>query len=125
MLDWLIPYNHPKYFYITTKVISCYSIFAKDLEVNEEYLTINNGFITIKSGYAFNGASPRWEWFGCEWGTPQGRGLNGMRGFCVHDALWQYGIDKKLSNKIQLDIHKQDNFKPANLYYQILNIISL
>ena len=123
------PYNNPlkpKYFYEVTDNVKFNTDLLKGIYFSNEWLYINNGAVTVSKGYVFNGASPRWEWFGCEWGTPQGRELCGMRGFCVHDALYQFrdaiGITKKKADKIQLEIHKEDNFKPRKLYYHILRI---
>lgn len=129
LLKHIDTYNHKKYFYIVNKDIEVFTDLLICESFSNEWIKINNGQITIKKGYAFNGASPRFELFGCEWGTPQGRGLVGMIGFCVHDALWQFGkeigISKSLSNKIQLELHKKHNFKPAKLYYYVLQFITI
>ena len=126
------PYNNPlkpKYFYETIENVKFKTDLVKGIYFSNEWLYINNGAVTVSKGYVFNGASPRWEWFGCEWGTPQGRGLSGLRGFCIHDALWQFhkeiGISKRMGNDVQLMVHKKDSFKPGWLYYKVLNIVAL
>lgn len=121
---WDFYKNSKKYFYIITEDIEIYDERLIGVEFSDKYCSFKNGKLTVKKGYTFNGASPRWEWFGCEFGTPQGRALSGIRGFAFHDAMYQHGknigLDRKSADGIQKDIHIEDGLKPAKLYYSIL-----
>lgn len=63
---------------------------------SSEWLTIHDGWLTIKAGYAWDGCSPTWRIGGVWLGTPDGRRVNGKPksyyASLVHDALCQMRV---------------------------------
>ena len=118
--------NSKKYFYIIIEDIEFYDDRFKSLDFSNDYCEFKNGKLTVKKGYAFNGATPRWEFFGCEFGTPQGRAYSGLRGFAFHDAMYQYGkvigLKRKYADRVQKTIHIEDEFNPAKFYCVVLRV---
>lgn len=89
------------------------------------YCTVQHGVLTIKSGYAWDGCTPKWSVFGLFiLGTPDGH-VNYRTGlpFCyypslVHDCLYQYGIGSRLeADRLLLKMLRDAGFPLARVYY--------
>lgn len=70
-----------------------------------EYVFISDGYITIKKGYAWNGCSYVPDFKSTYYAS------------LIHDALYQYKINRKIADLVFLDIMHRDNFKLAGIYY--------
>ena len=82
--------------------------YSKELQgvyFSNKWLSVCNGFITINKGYSWDGCS-----FAID--TPQTYAAS-----CVHDALYQFKIDKMKSDKAFYDLLKQNGFQFAKIYY--------
>ena len=96
----------------------------------------SDGTITIESGYAWDGCSPKWQlgWlqFGAQDGAP-----NPVTGYpytyaasCLHDALLQWETDPKMPyTREQIDaiFHERlehEGFPAARLYYRAVSLYS-
>ena len=82
-----------------------YNIRLKGIYLTSEYVFISDGYITIKKGYAWNGCSYVPDFKGTYYAS------------LVHDALYQYKINRKIADLVFLDIMHRDNFKLAGIYY--------
>ena len=83
-------------------------LFSKELIgyfFNNEWISIVNGYITIREGYSWNGCTfaPDFE--------------ATIDASCVHDAMYQFEIDKELADKTFYDLLKQNKFPLAKIYY--------
>ena len=83
-----------------------YNIRLKDTYLTTEYLFIYNGYITIKKGYAWNGCSYVPDFKGTYYAS------------LIHDALYQYKVDRKIADLVFYDLMKRDNFKLKWIYYK-------
>jgi hypothetical protein len=97
-----------------------------------EWLKIeDNGKITVRAGnpggYAWDGCSPKWNFIDLTWGTPDGR-LDMITekqityyASMIHDALYQYKGEIKLSRKevdiiLKLNL-RRSKFLLSGIYY--------
>ena len=83
-------------------------LHSKELQgyfFNNEWISIVNGYITIREGYSWNGCTlaPDFE--------------TTLDASCVHDAMYQFELDKELSDKTFYDLLKQNKFIFAKIYY--------
>lgn len=86
-----------------------------------EWAQVKGGRLTIRKGYAWNGASPK-KWAFCRWwGTPDFKATR--LATLVHDVCFQFlrVSDFPLTilecNQLFYDIMKTKNFKLANIYF--------
>ena len=82
-----------------------YSVELKDVYFSNNWLMICNGYITIKKGYS---------WDGCTF-APDTKST--YEASCVHDALYQFKIDKQKRDLAFYDLLKQNGFTLAKIYY--------
>lgn len=77
--------------------------------------------LTIFAGYAFDGCSPAWRFFGRWYGTPTPPAA--VAAACVHDCLRGYlglgciSYDRKATDDVFFDMLKTAGFKPAEIYH--------
>ena len=92
-----------------------------------------DGVLTIYSGYAWNGASPKFSLFDMVFGTPEGiKNKNDKPKTyyptLVHDALYQLSTiadigNRKNADKLFYDMLRKERFKSAKLYYIIVRLL--
>lgn len=96
-------------------------LWAKDCE--HEFLSCKDGICIIKSGYSWDGATPKIKLFGKWIGTSDGKNDQLKYATMWHDVLTQYGI----SSKIYVDYlfysdMKNVGWKYAKLYYYAVRL---
>lgn len=115
-----------KYFYEVQRNIRVKNKLLQGVTLDHEFATIRDCVMCVKAGYQFNGASPRWEFMTLEIGTPQGRGNYLIKGFAMHDAMYQFGkeigLKRENADKILYQYMVSKNFPFAKLYYYTLKI---
>lgn len=84
-----------KYKWVLNKDIKVDMVTLDGISFESKWIKIENGFITIKSGYAWDGSSPKFFIGNCIIGTWDGfindKGLQqAYIASLVHDALYQY-----------------------------------
>ena len=83
-----------------------YNIRLKGIYLATEYVFISDGYITIKKGYAWNGCSYVPDFKSTYYAS------------LIHDALYQYKVDRKIADLVFYDLMKRDNFKLKWIYYK-------
>ena len=83
-----------------------YNIRLKGIYLATEYIFICDGYITIKKWYSWNGCSYVPDFKGTYYAS------------LVHDALYQYKVDRKIADLVFYDLMKRDNFKLKWIYYK-------
>lgn len=98
-----------------------YNEKLKAIFIDEDYLSIKDCLVTIKANiskpYKWDGCSPKTRLFG--WfliGTPDFKGT--YRASMFHDNLYEYKIDKVISDLIFLDLMTEDKFLLRYIYYK-------
>ena len=73
---------------------------------SNEWISIVNGYITIREGYSWNGCT-----FAPDFETT-------LDASCVHDAFYQFHFaPRKVADKVFYDLLKQNKFIFAKIYY--------
>lgn len=86
-----------------------------------EWARIDGDVLTIREGYSWNGASPKWWFLGRWWGTPDYPTTR--LAALTHDVLFQFvnvadwPIPYKSCNDIFFDIMKASGFKFSGIYH--------
>ena len=93
------------YKFTLASTLSAYSRELQGVYFHNDWLMVCNGFVTIKRGYS---------WDGCTFAPDT---LETYEASCVHDALYQFKIDKMKSDKAFYDLLKQNGFQLAKIYY--------
>ena len=94
-----------KYKHTLKESLYTYSIELKDVYFSNNWLMVCNGFITIKSGYS---------WDGCTFAPDT---IKTHIASCVHDACYQFKINRFKSDRCFYDLLKQNKFPFAKIYY--------
>jgi hypothetical protein len=76
-----------------------------DIRVTEPFLVIDSGFINIPEGYSWNGCSMALDFKGTYYAS------------LIHDALYQYKVNRAVADRVFYEKMKEDKFKLAGLYY--------
>jgi len=112
------------YKYTTTKEEVRFFKELKNVNFESEWLTIREGFATIKKGYSWNGASPKIKVFGKIYGTWDGAKNEAKYATLWHDVFYQYSKElKKLKiSRLYADVNFYldlvcRNFKLPMLYF--------
>ena len=87
-----------------------YNIRLKGIYLASEYVFICDGYITIKKGYAWNGCSYVPDFKGTYYAS------------LVHDALYQYKINRNVADLVFYDLMKRDKFIGSCVYYKGVRI---
>lgn len=95
-----------------------------------------DGTITIESGYAWDGCSPKWQLGWLQFGTPDGA-PNPATGYpytyaasCIHDALCQFAdapympYTREQIDQIFRERLVAEGFPAARLYYRAVRLYS-
>ena len=82
-----------------------YSSELKEVYFSNDWLMVCNGFITVKKGYS---------WDGCTF-APDTKDT--YEASCVHDALYQFNINRLKADLTFYDLLKQNKFPFAKTYY--------
>lgn len=77
----------------------------KDVERDEKYLKISNCTIVIPAGYNWNGCTLAPDFKQTYYAS------------CIHDALYQYKVGRKLADRVFYGRMKKDRFILSKLYY--------
>ena len=85
--------------------LTAYSHTLKDVYFASEWLFLNGGHITVKRGYS---------WDGCTF-APDTKETYAAS--CVHDAMYQFKIDREVSDNAFYELLKQHGFRYAKFYY--------
>lgn len=100
---------------------SFYSERLRGVFIDEDYLSIVDGLITVKASdnkpFNWDGCSPKTRVLG--WfliGTPDFKGTYSASMF--HDNLYEYKIDKVISDLIFLDLMTEGKFLLRYIYYK-------
>ena len=83
-----------------------YNDRLKDIYLATEYVFIYNGYITIKKGYSWNGCSYVPDFKGTYYAS------------LIHDALYQYRINRNIADLVFYDLMKRDKSKVSWIYYK-------
>ena len=94
-----------RYKFTLTDNLNTYSSELKDVYFSNEWIMVCMGFITIKRGYS---------WDGCTFAIDTDATDIAS---CVHDACYQFKIDKSKADKAFYDLLKQNKFPFAKIYY--------
>lgn len=95
------------------------------IEFENAWIKINNGTLTIKQRYAWDGCTPKWQVFGVWWvGVPDGILRLGKPWMyfasLIHDALCQFrdkiAISKRAVTQIFNDVMERDKFPLRPIY---------
>ena len=96
-----------------------YSKYFKGVYYEHDLFIIDDGLIYIKSGYSWDGCSPKWEVYGVIFGAPDFKCI--YDAILVHDILFQFGreigISMNIANRVLLDIMKQHRVWLRHVYY--------
>ena len=95
-----------KYKYTLPENYNYYNERLKNVYYSSDWLHISNGYITIDKGYSWNGCSYVPDFKGTYYAS------------LVHDALYQYKVDRKIADLVFYDLMKRDNFKLKWIYYK-------
>lgn len=99
------------------------------------WVTIGDGVITIKQGYAWDGCSPAWYlpvvgWMGAPDGPVDSEGRpQSYYATLVHDALCQFRTELLIPKKVTVDLFKELLLRGgfpqwrANLYSKVVNLL--
>lgn len=77
----------------------------KGLKVDKPYLKVIDCMVIIPKGYSWNGCTLAPDFKSTYYAS------------LVHDALYQYKVNRKLADKVFYNILKEHGFKAAKLYY--------
>lgn len=105
-----------KYKYILQEEKKRFFDFLKDVNVCYNFVTVENGWVTIKKGYSWDGATPKIKVFGKWIGVSDGKNNELKKPTMWHDVFTQYGIGKKSDVD---EIFRFDMFKIGWKYYKI------
>jgi hypothetical protein len=96
-----------------------------DVFFESEFLNIIKGLAIVKSGYSWDGASPKIEINGKFFGVPDGPNNECKEATYWHDVFYQYqpkGISRKQIDIWFLNDLKKSNWKHAKLYYTAVRL---
>lgn len=94
-----------KYKYTLKEPLYTYSVELKDVYFSNDWIMVCNGFITIKKGYS---------WDGCTFAPDT---IETHIASCVHDACYQFKVNRLKSDRCFYDLLKQNKFSFAKIYY--------
>ena len=94
-----------KYKFTLDEPLYTYSVELKDIYYSNKWVMVCNGFVTIKSGYS---------WDGCTFAIDTKKTYIAS---CVHDALYQFKVNKDKADLAFYDLLKQNKFLFAKFYY--------
>ena len=95
-----------KYKYTLKEPLSTYSVELKDVYFSNDWLMVCNGFITVNSGYS---------WDGCSFAPDT---IETYIASCIHDAFYQFHFTtRKRADLAFYDLLKQNKFPFAKIYY--------
>ncbi len=77
----------------------------RGIERDEEYLKISDCMVSIPKGYSWDGCTFTFDFKRTYYAS------------LVHDALYQYKVNRRISDRIFYDMMKQEGFILAWLYY--------
>jgi len=93
-----------------------------------------DGLLTIKQGYSWDGCTPKFAWFDMVWGTPEGI-INEQTGkpktyyaSLVHDVLYQLSDfiftpqERHITDKLFYQMLKAEKFRAARFYFYMARI---
>ena len=94
-----------KYKFTLDEPLYTYSVELKDIYYSNKWIMVCNGFVTIKSGYS---------WDGCTFAIDTKKTYIAS---CVHDAMYQFKIDRHKADLVFFDLLKSSGFEFAKLYF--------
>jgi len=101
----------------------------KKVNFESDYLTIVEGFATIKKGYSWNGASPKIKIKGKLYGTWDGANNETKKATLWHDAFYQYAheLQKLGVKRLYVDVNFYidlvcSRFKLPMLYFVFVRL---
>lgn len=110
------------YKYTLTSNYSC-PFYDTSTCYRNEWVLINRGVITIKSGYSWDGCTPKIRVCGILIGTPDGRKEQCCFPSLIHDCLYQFNIGKRIdADNIFKKMLIEVNWKYYKLYYKAVRI---
>jgi len=95
-----------RYKFTLTQNLHTYSSELKDVYFSNDWLMVCNSFITVNTGYSWNGCS-----FAIDTIETYCAG-------CIHDAFYQFNfLPRKTADLAFYDLLKQNKFPFAKIYY--------
>lgn len=85
--------------------LTAYSHQLKDTYFINDWLVINAGHVIVKKGYSWNGCTL----------APDTKET--YVASCLHDAMYQFKLGRKLSDRVFYELLKQHGFRFAKFYY--------
>ena len=87
------------------KPLRLHSKELKGVYFSNEWISIVNGYVTVQKGYSWNG---------CTF-APDTKETYAAS--CVHDAMYQFKINREVSDNAFYELLKQHGFRYAKIYY--------
>lgn len=115
--------------YTLEKSESRYIECLKGIQFSNEWLTIDDGYATVKAGYSWNGATPKFKLYGKVLSTPDGKEDQLKKATLWHDVLYQFskqlqnlGVLRKDVDLLFLRDLVDKAWNYAILYYRIVRL---